>query len=171
MPGTPDRDAVLGTGGEDGGGDDADGVVQAEAELLRDLQKLGDALVGRLDGLACIIDEPERDWSMAALAQAGHTTERHLLRLFLDNPLELVRGNDRIAVVTDVRDALSEDDEIAMPDPAGRALGAPTPWNAGVESGRSNCVVAGCSATSTVSASLPFSFRVHASPSAPFHSK
>jgi len=32
-----------------------------------------------------IIDEPERDWSMAALAQAGHTTERHLLRLFIEH--------------------------------------------------------------------------------------
>ena len=32
-----------------------------------------------------IIDEPERDWTMAALAQAGHTTERHLLRLFIEH--------------------------------------------------------------------------------------
>ena len=32
-----------------------------------------------------IIDEPERDWNMAALAQIGHTTERHLLRLFIDH--------------------------------------------------------------------------------------
>lgn len=32
-----------------------------------------------------IISEPERDWSMTSLALAGHTTERHLLRLFLDN--------------------------------------------------------------------------------------
>jgi transcriptional regulator GlxA family with amidase domain len=29
-----------------------------------------------------IINEPERDWNMAALARAGHTTARHLLRLF-----------------------------------------------------------------------------------------
>ncbi|HEY7111389.1 MAG TPA: helix-turn-helix domain-containing protein [Thermoanaerobaculia bacterium] len=32
-----------------------------------------------------ILDEPERDWNMAALARAGHTTERHLLRLFLEH--------------------------------------------------------------------------------------
>jgi transcriptional regulator GlxA family with amidase domain len=32
-----------------------------------------------------IIHEPERDWNMAALAKAGHTTERHLLRLFLEH--------------------------------------------------------------------------------------
>jgi transcriptional regulator GlxA family with amidase domain len=32
-----------------------------------------------------IIDEPERDWNMAALAQVGHTTERHLLRLFIEH--------------------------------------------------------------------------------------
>jgi transcriptional regulator GlxA family with amidase domain len=32
-----------------------------------------------------IIDEPDRDWNMAALAQAGNTTERHLLRLFLEH--------------------------------------------------------------------------------------
>jgi len=32
-----------------------------------------------------IIDEPERDWNMASLANAGHTTERHLLRLFIDH--------------------------------------------------------------------------------------
>ena len=29
-----------------------------------------------------IVREPDRDWNMAALARAGHTTERHLLRLF-----------------------------------------------------------------------------------------
>ena len=34
---------------------------------------------------AAIISEPERDWDMAALARAGHTTERHLLRLFLEH--------------------------------------------------------------------------------------
>lgn len=28
--------------------------------------------------------EPERDWDMAALAGVGHVTERHLLRLFVD---------------------------------------------------------------------------------------
>jgi transcriptional regulator GlxA family with amidase domain len=32
-----------------------------------------------------ILDEPERDWNMVALAQAGHTTERHLLRLFIEH--------------------------------------------------------------------------------------
>ena len=32
-----------------------------------------------------IIDDPERDWNMAALARAGHTTERHLLRLFIEH--------------------------------------------------------------------------------------
>jgi len=32
-----------------------------------------------------IIDEPERNWNMAALAQAGHTTQRHLLRLFIEH--------------------------------------------------------------------------------------
>jgi transcriptional regulator GlxA family with amidase domain len=32
-----------------------------------------------------ILGEPERDWNMAALAQAGHTTERHLLRLFVEH--------------------------------------------------------------------------------------
>jgi transcriptional regulator GlxA family with amidase domain len=32
-----------------------------------------------------IIDEPERDWNMATLAKAGNTTERHLLRLFLEH--------------------------------------------------------------------------------------
>ena len=32
-----------------------------------------------------IIDEPERDWNMVSLARAGHTTERHLLRLFIEH--------------------------------------------------------------------------------------
>jgi transcriptional regulator GlxA family with amidase domain len=32
-----------------------------------------------------IIDMPERDWSMATLAAVGNSTERHLLRLFLDH--------------------------------------------------------------------------------------
>jgi transcriptional regulator GlxA family with amidase domain len=32
-----------------------------------------------------ILDAPEKDWDMAALARAGHTTERHLLRLFLEH--------------------------------------------------------------------------------------
>jgi transcriptional regulator GlxA family with amidase domain len=32
-----------------------------------------------------IINEPERDWNTAALARAGHTTERHLLRLFVEH--------------------------------------------------------------------------------------
>ncbi len=29
--------------------------------------------------------EPQRDWNMAALAALGHVTERHLLRLFMEN--------------------------------------------------------------------------------------
>jgi transcriptional regulator GlxA family with amidase domain len=32
-----------------------------------------------------ILNEPERDWTMASLAEAGHTAERHLLRLFLEH--------------------------------------------------------------------------------------
>lgn len=32
-----------------------------------------------------VLNEPERDWDMAALARAGHTTPRHLLRLFLEH--------------------------------------------------------------------------------------
>ena len=32
-----------------------------------------------------IINEPERDWNMAALAHTAHTTERHLLRLFIEH--------------------------------------------------------------------------------------
>jgi transcriptional regulator GlxA family with amidase domain len=32
-----------------------------------------------------ILNEPERDWNMAALAQAGHTAQRHLLRLFIEH--------------------------------------------------------------------------------------
>jgi transcriptional regulator GlxA family with amidase domain len=32
-----------------------------------------------------IINEPERDWNMTTLARAGHTAERHLLRLFLEH--------------------------------------------------------------------------------------
>jgi transcriptional regulator GlxA family with amidase domain len=32
-----------------------------------------------------ILDEPDRDWNMTALARAGHTTARHLLRLFLEH--------------------------------------------------------------------------------------
>jgi len=43
-----------------------------------------------------ILDEPERDWNMATLAQAGHTTERHLLRLFIEHarvsPLQYLRA-------------------------------------------------------------------------------
>jgi transcriptional regulator GlxA family with amidase domain len=42
-----------------------------------------------------IIAEPERDWDMAALAAVGHTTERHLLRLFVEHaqisPLDYLR--------------------------------------------------------------------------------
>jgi transcriptional regulator GlxA family with amidase domain len=32
-----------------------------------------------------IINEPDRDWNMTTLAQAGHTAERHLLRLFIEH--------------------------------------------------------------------------------------
>jgi len=32
-----------------------------------------------------ILDEPDRNWTMASLAKAGHTTERHLLRLFVEH--------------------------------------------------------------------------------------
>jgi transcriptional regulator GlxA family with amidase domain len=32
-----------------------------------------------------IVREPERDWNMTALARAAYTTERHLLRLFLEH--------------------------------------------------------------------------------------
>jgi transcriptional regulator GlxA family with amidase domain len=43
-----------------------------------------------------ILDEPERDWNMAALAHAGHTTERHLLRLFIEqagvSPLQYLQA-------------------------------------------------------------------------------
>jgi transcriptional regulator GlxA family with amidase domain len=42
-----------------------------------------------------IITRPDRDWDMAALAAVGHTTERHLLRLFIDHacvsPLQYLR--------------------------------------------------------------------------------
>ncbi|MEO8227758.1 MAG: helix-turn-helix domain-containing protein, partial [Gemmatimonadota bacterium] len=43
-----------------------------------------------------IIDCPEREWTMASLAAAGHSTERHLLRLFIDHaqvsPLDYLRS-------------------------------------------------------------------------------
>jgi len=43
-----------------------------------------------------IITRPERDWDMAALAAVGNTTERHLLRLFIDHacvsPLNYLRS-------------------------------------------------------------------------------
>jgi transcriptional regulator GlxA family with amidase domain len=43
-----------------------------------------------------IIDAPERDWNMAALAETAHTTERHLLRLFIEHarvsPLQYLQG-------------------------------------------------------------------------------
>lgn len=43
-----------------------------------------------------ILDEPDRDWNMSALAQTGHTTERNLLRLFLEHarvsPLSYLRA-------------------------------------------------------------------------------
>jgi len=32
-----------------------------------------------------ILNEPGRDWNMAALARTAHTTERHLLRLFIEH--------------------------------------------------------------------------------------
>lgn len=42
-----------------------------------------------------IVTRPERDWDMAALAAVGRTTERHLLRLFVDHacvsPLDYLR--------------------------------------------------------------------------------
>jgi transcriptional regulator GlxA family with amidase domain len=42
-----------------------------------------------------IITRPERDWDMPALAAAGNTTERHLLRLFVEHacvsPLDYLR--------------------------------------------------------------------------------
>jgi transcriptional regulator GlxA family with amidase domain len=42
-----------------------------------------------------IINTPERDWSMTGLAHVGHTTERHLLRLFMEHarvsPLQYLR--------------------------------------------------------------------------------
>jgi transcriptional regulator GlxA family with amidase domain len=41
------------------------------------------AAVHRVQG--AISAEPERDWSMSALAAVGHVTERHLLRLFDDH--------------------------------------------------------------------------------------
>ena len=43
-----------------------------------------------------IITRPERDWDMTALAAVGNTTERHLLRLFIDHacvsPLHYLRS-------------------------------------------------------------------------------
>ena len=43
-----------------------------------------------------IIDQPDRDWNMKALAKAGNTTERHLLRLFLEHarvsPLQFLQA-------------------------------------------------------------------------------
>ena len=43
-----------------------------------------------------IITRPERDWDMAALASVGNTTERHLLRLFIEHacvsPLHYLRS-------------------------------------------------------------------------------
>jgi transcriptional regulator GlxA family with amidase domain len=42
-----------------------------------------------------IVTEPQRDWDMASLADVGHATERHLLRLFIDHagisPLHYLR--------------------------------------------------------------------------------
>ena len=43
-----------------------------------------------------IITRPERDWDMASLASVGNTTERHLLRLFIEHacvsPLHYLRS-------------------------------------------------------------------------------
>jgi transcriptional regulator GlxA family with amidase domain len=43
-----------------------------------------------------IVSSPERDWDMGSLAAVGHATERHLLRLFIDNagvsPLDYLRS-------------------------------------------------------------------------------
>ncbi|MEP6571897.1 MAG: helix-turn-helix domain-containing protein [Gemmatimonadota bacterium] len=43
-----------------------------------------------------IISKPEREWDMAALAEIGNATERHLLRLFIDHagvsPLHYLRS-------------------------------------------------------------------------------
>jgi len=43
-----------------------------------------------------IVEEPGRDWTMAALARTGHTTERHLLRLFTEqagvSPLQYLQA-------------------------------------------------------------------------------
>jgi len=43
-----------------------------------------------------IVTEPERDWDMASLADVGNTTERHLLRLFMEHaavsPLDYLRS-------------------------------------------------------------------------------
>jgi transcriptional regulator GlxA family with amidase domain len=43
-----------------------------------------------------ILGTPSRDWDMAGLASVGHTTERHLLRLFREQvglpPLQYLRG-------------------------------------------------------------------------------
>ena len=43
-----------------------------------------------------IITRPDRDWDMASLAAVGHTTERHLLRLFIEHacvsPLDYLRS-------------------------------------------------------------------------------
>jgi transcriptional regulator GlxA family with amidase domain len=43
-----------------------------------------------------VIDTPEREWTMASLAAVGHSTERHLLRLFLKHarvsPLDYLRS-------------------------------------------------------------------------------
>ena len=43
-----------------------------------------------------IIDTPDRDWTMASLASVGNSTERHLLRLFIDHarvsPLDYLRS-------------------------------------------------------------------------------
>ena len=54
----------------------------------------GHATVHRVQD--AIMKEPNRDWTMTALAQAGHTTIRHLLRLFLAHarvsPLQYLRA-------------------------------------------------------------------------------
>jgi transcriptional regulator GlxA family with amidase domain len=52
------------------------------------------AAVHRVQDAMCA--EPERDWDMAALAELGHVTERHLLRLFMQHagvsPLQCLRN-------------------------------------------------------------------------------
>lgn len=52
------------------------------------------ATVHRVQG--AIVGEPDRDWDMTSLAAVGNTTERHLLRLFMEHagvsPLDYLRS-------------------------------------------------------------------------------